>query len=105
MKNIEIKIVTVLIYALLVVFIFSIGKCLAGERGTTEPEDLWKCDVQRVLLVDLDESHFLGKVIGTPFHCVHKTSRGLLFWNLGREDLAVLVDPTDPQYTWYIDQN
>ena len=67
--------------------------------------DLWQCKIQRVLLVDDEECEFLGKVIGTPYHCLNVTDKGLLFWNLGREDLAVLIDPRDPHYRWFKDQN
>lgn len=67
--------------------------------------DLWQCKIQRVLLVDDEECEFLGKVIGTPFHCLNITDKGLLFWNLGREDLAVLIDPKDHHFRWFKDQN
>ena len=67
--------------------------------------DLWQCKIQRVLLVDDEECEFLGKVIGTPYHCLNVTDKGLLFWNLGREDLAVLIDPKDHHYRWFKDQN
>ena len=83
-----------------------IGQAQASE--TVEDalvNDLWQCKIQRVLLVDDEECEFLGKVIGTPYHCLNVTDKGLLFWNLGREDLAVLIDPKDHHFRWFKDQN
>ena len=94
----------ILLSILMSMFLF--GQAQASEIvEDTLANDLWQCKIQRVLLVDDEECEFLGKIIGTPFHCLNITDKGLLFWNLGREDLAVLIDPKDHHYRWFKDQN
>ena len=108
MKSICLYVLSAISFILAVSFVIAVFSGQARAAETLDDalvDDLYQCKIQKVLLVDEEECQFLGKVIGTPYHCMNKTDKGLLFWNLGREDLAVLIDPQDPHFTWFKDQN